>query len=181
MCVGGGCWGWGVGRAAGRFPLVVIHPLFPKGKVSVITCVFHFRLEQGVRRGSGRIGICPRGTSARRDANKHDTVSEWLRRWTRNPLGSARRSSNPLGVVALNQCVCMWWWCGLEQSQSAQSQPKSMPDVLLTMRTKCRDWKHSPQENLASPTPVVWWPRRQPHAEGRQFDPGQVYAHGMSI
>jgi hypothetical protein len=26
-------------------------------------------------------------------------VSEWLRRWTRNPLGSARRGSNPLGVV----------------------------------------------------------------------------------
>ena len=28
-----------------------------------------------------------------------DTVSEWLRRWTRNPLGSARRGSNPFGVV----------------------------------------------------------------------------------
>ena len=30
---------------------------------------------------------------------QHDTVSERLRRWTRNPLGSARRGSNPLGVV----------------------------------------------------------------------------------
>ncbi len=30
-----------------------------------------------------------------------DTVSEWLRRWTRNPLGSARRGSNPLGVATL--------------------------------------------------------------------------------
>jgi hypothetical protein len=29
-----------------------------------------------------------------------DTVSERLRRWTRNPLGSARRGSNPLGVDA---------------------------------------------------------------------------------
>ena len=29
----------------------------------------------------------------------HDTVSERLRRWTRNPLGSARRGSNPLGVA----------------------------------------------------------------------------------
>ena len=28
-----------------------------------------------------------------------DTVSERLRRWTRNPLGSARRGSNPLAVV----------------------------------------------------------------------------------
>ena len=32
----------------------------------------------------------------------HDTVSEWLRRWTRNPLGSARRGSNPLGVVFIS-------------------------------------------------------------------------------
>ena len=31
-----------------------------------------------------------------------DTVSEWLRRWTRNPLGSARRGSNPLGVDFLD-------------------------------------------------------------------------------
>ena len=30
-----------------------------------------------------------------------DTVSERLRRWTRNPLGSARRGSNPLGVAHL--------------------------------------------------------------------------------
>ena len=29
----------------------------------------------------------------------HDSVSERLRRWTRNPLGSARRGSNPLAVV----------------------------------------------------------------------------------
>lgn len=27
-----------------------------------------------------------------------DSVSERLRRWTRNPLGSARRGSNPLAV-----------------------------------------------------------------------------------
>ena len=31
--------------------------------------------------------------------NAHDSVSERLRRWTRNPLGSARRGSNPLAVV----------------------------------------------------------------------------------
>ena len=28
-----------------------------------------------------------------------DIVSEWLRRWTRNPLGSARAGSNPADVV----------------------------------------------------------------------------------
>jgi hypothetical protein len=40
----------------------------------------------------------------------HDTVSEWLRRWTRNPLGSARRGSNPLGVdvaASVPQYVCV--------------------------------------------------------------------------
>ena len=34
--------------------------------------------------------------------NTQDTVSEWLRRWTRNLLGSARRGSNPLGVACGN-------------------------------------------------------------------------------
>ena len=40
----------------------------------------------------------------------HATVSEWLRRWTRNPLGSARRGSNPLGVdvaASVPQYVCV--------------------------------------------------------------------------
>ena len=27
-----------------------------------------------------------------------DTVYEWLRSWTRNPMGSARKGSNPFGV-----------------------------------------------------------------------------------
>ena len=30
-----------------------------------------------------------------------DTLSEWLSRWTRNPLCSARKGSNPLGVALL--------------------------------------------------------------------------------
>ena len=33
-----------------------------------------------------------------------DTVSEWLRRWTRNPLGFAREGSNPFGVVFVVHC-----------------------------------------------------------------------------
>ena len=72
---------------------------------------------------SKSIGLCPQGFESPRcrfpsfPAHKHcrgksgclrasgghivfsDTVSERLRRWTRNPLGSARRGSNPLGVV----------------------------------------------------------------------------------
>ena len=35
-----------------------------------------------------------------------DTVSQRLRRWTRNPLGSARRGSNPLGVAICFLCEC---------------------------------------------------------------------------
>ena len=38
-----------------------------------------------------------RDASADLIANQ-DSVSERLRRWTRNPLGSARRGSNPLAV-----------------------------------------------------------------------------------
>ena len=34
-----------------------------------------------------------------------DTVSEWLRRWTRNPLGSAREGSNPFGVAFSRRVV----------------------------------------------------------------------------
>ena len=48
--------------------------------------------------GSGVDDMC-RGTLTRDRSKSHDTVSEWLRRWTRNPLGSAREGSNPFGVV----------------------------------------------------------------------------------
>ena len=33
------------------------------------------------------------------------TVSEWLRSRTRNPMGSARRGSNPLGVGIARRCI----------------------------------------------------------------------------
>ena len=33
--------------------------------------------------------------------SKYDSVSEWLRRWTRNPLGSARRGLNPLAADSM--------------------------------------------------------------------------------
>ena len=42
--------------------------------------------------------LIPRGSQGAGPPGQ-DTVSEWLRRWARNPLGSARRSSNPLGVA----------------------------------------------------------------------------------
>ena len=45
-----------------------------------------------------------------------DTLSEWLRRWTRNPLASGRRGSNPLGVAigdfaeAMAQYAIVYLW-----------------------------------------------------------------------
>ena len=38
-----------------------------------------------------------------------DTLSEWLRRWARNPLGSARKGLNPLGVALLARYVAGVW------------------------------------------------------------------------
>ena len=40
--------------------------------------------------------------------NVNDTVSEWLRRWTRNPLGSARVGSNPTGVDFTSSLVLLY-------------------------------------------------------------------------
>ena len=39
------------------------------------------------------------GVSIKLDNQLNSTavVAEWLRRWTRNPLGSARTGSNPVG------------------------------------------------------------------------------------
>ena len=39
----------------------------------------------------------------------HDSVSERLRRWTRNPLGSARRGSNPLAVALAMHVILQHW------------------------------------------------------------------------
>ena len=37
-----------------------------------------------------------------------DTVAEWLRRWTANPMGSARVGSNPIFVVILKIVFVSW-------------------------------------------------------------------------
>ena len=39
------------------------------------------------------------------EVGEQDSVSEWLRRWTRNPLGSARVGSNPTAVVLISYTV----------------------------------------------------------------------------
>ena len=42
--------------------------------------------------------------SYREDLGFWDEVAEWLRRWTANPLCSARVGSNPTLVVILTEC-----------------------------------------------------------------------------
>ena len=37
-----------------------------------------------------------------------DEVAEWLRRWTANPLGSARVGSNPILVAQLSGSMVQW-------------------------------------------------------------------------
>ena len=37
-----------------------------------------------------------------------DEVAEWLRRWTANPMGSARVGSNPILVVILKIVFVSW-------------------------------------------------------------------------
>jgi hypothetical protein len=39
-----------------------------------------------------------------RGIDARETLSEWLRRWTRNTLGSARKGSNPLGITCMHVC-----------------------------------------------------------------------------
>ena len=43
-----------------------------------------------------------------------DEVAEWLRRWTANPMGSARVGSNPILVVIFKLCIFAFtalWIC----------------------------------------------------------------------
>ena len=83
------------------------------------------------------VGLVPHNQSDDNDACHQiflGSVSEWLRRWTRNPLGSTRAGSNPAAVVlfcttkafiisvqllAITQHVkynMKYTRCGLEQS-----------------------------------------------------------------
>ena len=39
----------------------------------------------------------------------HDEVAEWLRRWTANPLGSARVGSNPILVEEFLFLKFVFW------------------------------------------------------------------------
>ena len=66
--------------------VVVSHPLRMRKALGSIPSVSNFCTRHNKKRKN-------------KEGASNDTVSERLRRWTRNPLGSARRGSNPLGVA----------------------------------------------------------------------------------
>ena len=58
--------------------------------------------------------------------NAHDSVSERLERWTRNPLGSARKGSNPLAVdVTSTPFRVRKQWCHLRAEYKAVASAAS--------------------------------------------------------
>ena len=60
-------------------------------------------------------------------ASAHDSVSERLRRWTRNPLGSARRGSNPLAVdFTSTPFGVRMQWCHLRAECNAVAPAASL-------------------------------------------------------
>ena len=78
-------------------------PRFDSWRGHLIKCHRSRNGQSGERLGvlSGR-GTAPshlRRVKVSSMLMQQDTLSEWLRRWTRNPLGSARKGSNPLGVA----------------------------------------------------------------------------------
>ena len=66
--------------------------------------------------------------------SKHDTVSERLRRWTRNPLGSARRGSNPLGVDFLRG----HWIRARQRAHGTRAAPPPLSPSTLRARQRAR-------------------------------------------
>ena len=80
-------------------------PYPPQGCTSLVTSLLVSLADGPQKKALGVLREC--FTSQCRSLAE-DTVFEWLRRWSRNPLGSAHRSSNPLGVDVCACCLCPW-------------------------------------------------------------------------
>ena len=84
-----------------------------------------------------------------------DTVPERLRGWTRNPLGSARRGSNPLGVVCKivvtpADCIGVADNCCL--TSVPQTNVKCHIQYTLLKKRGGTSWAHTPQETSSIQT-----------------------------
>ena len=105
-------------------------PSAPRCEIATSTIDYFYALQFifGSRKSQGTHGFCflwggrsaglekyPRFAMPRSEVRAiflypgTDTLSEWLRRWTRNPLGSAGKGSNPLGVALLARYVAEVW------------------------------------------------------------------------
>ena len=73
-----------------------------------------------------------------------DSVAERQRRWTRNPLGSVRRGSNPLGVAC-----CILHELGSSLLEAPSSLMESLPAMALAFNTSRKPAEVGP----AAPTP----------------------------
>jgi hypothetical protein len=62
-------------------------------------------------------------------------MSEWLRRWTANPLGSARAGSNPADVEFLRL------WCSGNISAFQADASGSIPDGRIKKKLKNKNIK----------------------------------------
>ena len=86
-----------------------------------------------------------------------DNMSGRLRRWTRNPLGSARRGSIPLAVVSCRwsyaeQCVCLRRESHLhiQAPASKQQRPRVSYNALQTPHQMCQTSASCCQVNTAA-------------------------------
>ena len=73
-------------------------PILDKTQPKKMVCADMVCADTGRPHRRWREAVFVGRTDSRRYEDQHDSVSERLRRWTRNPLGSARRGSNPLAV-----------------------------------------------------------------------------------
>ena len=80
-------------------------PYPPQGCTSLVTSLLVSLADGPQKKALGVLWEC--FTSQCRSLAE-DTVSEWLRRWTRNSLGSARKGLNPFGVDVCACCLCPW-------------------------------------------------------------------------
>ena len=74
--------------------------------------------------------------------NYVDEVAEWLRRWTANPLGSARVGSNPILVATLRFYDVMVSTLDFESSDPSPNLGRTWPVFSKYRHVSQVDWSH---------------------------------------